>query len=102
MLGLILLYFIGKSFYKLAEIYGKSKWTFAILGIVVYYAANFATQLFIIYVLEYYENPIGIALAGIPIGLIAWWGLYEYLKKEWAKTGKKKSHDILDDGLFDD
>ena len=38
MLGLLLLYWIGKYFYKLAEAYDKSKWGFTILGIVVYYA----------------------------------------------------------------
>ena len=38
MLGLVLLYWIGKYYYKLAEVYNKSQWGFAILGIVVYYA----------------------------------------------------------------
>ena len=35
MLGLVLLYWIGKYFYKLAEEYDKSKWGFAILGLVL-------------------------------------------------------------------
>ena len=37
MLGLLLLYFVGKYFYNLAKEYNKSNWGFAILGIVVYY-----------------------------------------------------------------
>lgn len=102
MLRILLIYFIGKSFYKLAEIYNKQKWVFAILGIATYYAANFALQLFVIYILDYYENPMGIAILGIPFGLLAWWGLYYYLKKEWSKTGKPTNQDVLDEGLFDD
>ena len=38
MLGLLLLYWVGKYFYKLAEEHDKSKWGFAILGVVSYYA----------------------------------------------------------------
>jgi hypothetical protein len=34
MLGLILIYFVGKAFYDLAGLHGKSQWGFAILGIV--------------------------------------------------------------------
>jgi hypothetical protein len=101
MLGILFLYFIGKSFYRLAEIYNKSKWTFTVLGIAVYFVGNFGVQLFIIYVLGYYENPLGIALVGIPFGLLAWWGLYYYLKKEWSKKGKPTNQDVLDEGLFD-
>ena len=90
MLGILLIYFIGKSFYKLAEIYNKQKWVFAILGIATYYAANIFVQLVIIYGLDYYENELGIALLGIPFGLLAWWGLYTYLKNDWSKLRKPK------------
>ena len=37
MLGFILLYWIGKYFYKLAEKYQKSEWGYALLGIGSYY-----------------------------------------------------------------
>jgi hypothetical protein len=46
MLGILLFYFIGKSFYKLAEIYDKSKWTFAVLGVATFFVANYGIQLF--------------------------------------------------------
>ncbi len=36
----LLIYFIGKYFYKLSEEYNQNKWLYAILGIVVYYAAG--------------------------------------------------------------
>ncbi len=41
MLGLFLLYFIGKIFYQLAEAHNKNKWVFAILGVIAYYAGTF-------------------------------------------------------------
>ena len=41
MLGILLIYFIGKSFYTLAETHNRSRWTFAIIGIVTYYASLF-------------------------------------------------------------
>ena len=50
MLGFVLLYWIGKYFYELAEVYNKSQWRYAILGIVVYYG--------------------GIGLFGIIIGIV--------------------------------
>lgn len=41
MLGLVFIYFIGKYFYKLVEEFGKSKWGFVILGVVLYYGGVF-------------------------------------------------------------
>jgi len=107
MLGILLLYFIGKSFYRLAEIYNKSKWTFAIVGIATYYAGTVVGALLIGPLIVYYASYSYITdmvygLIGIPFGLLAWWGLYTYLKNDWSKSRKPKNHDILDEGLFDD
>jgi hypothetical protein len=33
MLGLLLIFFVGQSYYKLADEFGEKKWPFAILGI---------------------------------------------------------------------
>lgn len=41
MLGLSLLYFIGKYFYRLAEGFNKNKWYFAFLGNIVDYVGTF-------------------------------------------------------------
>ena len=35
MLGLLLIYFIGKYFYDLAAEFEKNKWLYAILGVVM-------------------------------------------------------------------
>lgn len=100
MLGLVLLYFIGKSFYTLANTYNRSPWGFAILGVVAYYGANFAFQLLLIFILEVDLDPYLIAVISIPFGLLAWWGLYTYLKKQWEINPVRKSSDVLDDGMF--
>jgi len=41
MLGLLLIYFIGKYFYDLAILHEKSKWGWAVIGVVSYYAEGF-------------------------------------------------------------
>ena len=107
MLGLLLLYFVGKSFYKLAEIYNKSKWTFAIVGIVSYYAGAILGGIIVgvvILSLDPYSNlsELFYSLIGIPFGLLTWWGLYYFLKKQWSKKGNPINQDILDDTLLDD
>ena len=40
MLGIVLIYWLGKYFYQLAEKYNQNKWLYAILGIVVYYVSQ--------------------------------------------------------------
>jgi len=92
MLGLLLIFFIGKSFYKLAEGHEKNKWLYAILGIVSYYIGTFIAG-FLIGLYFMFTDPvvidtlsnIGLSLAVIPFGLLASWGFYSILKKKWVK-----------------
>ncbi len=92
MLGLLLIYFIGKYFYKLSEEYNQNKWLYAILGIVAYYAAGFAFGILLgVFDLAFglnldYDNMFGINLLSIPIGIAACYGFYYLLKKKWEKT----------------
>jgi hypothetical protein len=92
MLGILLIYFIGKQFYTLAEDFNKNKWLYAILSIVLYYVAGFVfgTVLAIFdLIFEWgidWDNSFGLNLLGIPIGLLADWGFYYLLKKRWEKT----------------
>ncbi|WP_298345291.1 hypothetical protein [uncultured Algibacter sp.] len=93
MLGILLIYFIGKRFYDLSIEYDKSKWLYAILSVIVYYAAGFvfgiALALLDIYIFNWgidYENNFGINLLGLPVGLLAVWGLYVSLEKKWKKS----------------
>ncbi len=106
MLGILLLFFIGKYFYKLAEKFEKSKWGFAVLGIVTYYAG---TAIYgIIYVVVYfsiypdaYEDDINewsLSLTAIPIGLTFAYVLYYLLEKNWKKNKKEEKSDINEIG----
>lgn len=91
MLGILLIFFIGKYFYKLAEDYYKNKWLYAIIGIVLYYAAGLVFGVLmgivdLIFGLNIdWDNAFGLSLFGIPIGVAAVYGLYVILKKKWGK-----------------
>lgn len=93
MLGLLLIYFIGKRFYDLSEEHNENKWLYAILSIVVYYAAGFVVggviavlDLFVFNWNIDWDNNMGVSLLiGLPSGLLAVWGFYELLKKKWSK-----------------
>ena len=110
MLGIFLVYYIGKTFYMLAEQFRKNKWLFAILGVVAYYGGTFAAGICIGLCSEFgYLPPIDdlggivISLAALPFGIFACWGLYAWLKNSWSKTKVSKalySEDILDGDLM--
>lgn len=93
MLGLILLYWIGKYFYKLAEEYNKSKWGFAILGIVVYYGGILIFSLIVGIMTEIISpgfldtfNETLLGLLMLPFGILSCYLLYKYLEKTWKKS----------------
>ena len=101
MLGILLLYWIGKYFYKLAEAYDKSKWGFTILGIVVYYAGIVVLGLILGIVLEifapgYFDtmNDIALNLMALPLGLLSSYVLYKYLEKTWKKNAPSTNNSI--------
>jgi membrane protein DedA with SNARE-associated domain len=103
MLGLILLYWIGKYFYKLAEEYDKSKWGFAILGIVVYYVGTFLFAIILIFGAEIFSpgyfddvNEKLIDFICLPFGLLSCYLLYCYLKKTWEKN-KPNPNKLIDE-----
>lgn len=97
MLGLLLLYFIGKYFYKLAETYNEKKWLFAILGVLSYYLGT-AIGGVIIGVLDVYLE-LGVSWDGfgtnfifLPFGLAFAYLFYYLLKRNWSK---KQSEELL-------
>ena len=108
MIGLILLYFIGKSFYDLSEKHKKSKWGFAILGIITYYAGTFIGGILLALISLLSEShfadtlpKIVISLLCIPIGLLSCWGLHSILKSSWSKKAILSSDDTLDGNVLD-
>lgn len=106
MLGLVLIYFLGKQFYELAFEYKKSPWPYAILGVVVYYGFIFIGGFLIGVIVSLTGNyallqlpEIVLGLMCIPVGLLAAWGLYKILQRTWKKelANKKVNIEILDE-----
>lgn len=99
MLGLLLIYFIGKRFYDLAGNYNKPQWKWGILSVVTYYGTIIISQILVGFV-YYFASPesfdyegnfitpgteLAIGLATIPLGLLACYLLHRYLEKRWKK-----------------
>lgn len=103
MLGLLLLYFIGKSFHNLASKYNKNlKWLYVILGIASYYGGLIAGAFIIAILLEMNNSldsvsDLALGLMSIPIGLLTCGLLHFFLKKKFEKDGfENESQDVLD------
>jgi hypothetical protein len=92
MIGLFLLYFIGKTFYNLAHEYDKQRWLYAILGVISYYAGTYIGGILLVIILEFAApgfvdstDDIVLGLIIMPFGLLACWGLHTILKKKWSQ-----------------
>lgn len=116
MIGLVLLYWVGKYFYELAKEYNKNKWKFTILGVVVYYAGILLSSFILgtvmgIITQKYRYNFLEITFQGfidnfngillgllmLPFGFLSSYVLYKYLKETWKEnnpTLKKMIEDI--------
>ncbi len=103
MLGLVLLYWIGKYFYKLAEEFNKSEWGFAILGVVTYYGGTFLFGIIFSIIAEvispgyidgFNENLFGLLM--LPFGVLSCYLLYMFLEKKWGKE-KPKTDTMIDE-----
>jgi len=106
MLGILLIYFIGKKFYDLALENKKSGWGFAILGVISFYAFQFIFGIILALVVgvnEYGEfdgmSDFGINILGIIVGVIGVVILYYILQKVWAKNSFFKG-DLLDEDFL--
>ena len=104
MLGILLIYFIGKRFYDLAATYRKHQWGFAIAGVAAYYGGTFIAG-FLIAI--YYElvrstpieemSDLTLSLLALPFGILACIGLYKLLEYRWKHQPQMTSPDLLDD-----
>ncbi len=110
MLGVLLLYFIGKAFFDLAVDYDKYRyrWGYAILGIVCYYGSAIlgGIVLFILYELfgsgsidDLDERLLG--FLELPLGLLGCWIGYKILQRRWDnQVARENDNDILDSDLL--
>lgn len=93
MLGIVLIYFIGKQYYTLAEDRNMNKWLYAFVGIGIYYLGTIIGATLIIFYTEFFGNGIdsindkALGYMSIPFGIFSVWGLYKILDKKW--TDKK-------------
>lgn len=104
MLGIVLIYFIGKYYYQLAEAFEKHRWGFAILGVVSYYVGTMVGG-FVTAILDDlmgwgldWENTWTLSLIALPFGLIFTTVLYYILKKQWEKETPVIKDEIEDIG----
>lgn len=100
MLGILLVYFIGKSHYQLAERFEKKPWPYAILAVVLYYLGVFGGGLLLGIVLaftapEFLENAneFVLGLLCIPIGLLVVYGSYKYFEHKWEREFSTEGFD---------
>jgi hypothetical protein len=104
MLGILLIYFIGKHFYKMAETYNKNKWLFAILGVVTYYVGTFIGGVVLaildeIFVLGInWDSNLGLGLMALPFGIALDYLFYKILEKKWKKEFVPVGNEIEDIG----
>lgn len=110
MLGILLLFFIGKFFYKLAEEFQKSKWGYAVLGVITYYAGTFIygvlySVIFFINNPDAFESDIDtwtLRLTAIPAGLGLAYLLYYLLKRSWEKSKESNEESLNIDDIGTD
>lgn len=103
MLGLLLIYFIGRKFYDLAGVYDKSQWGYAVLGVLSYYFGTFIAGILLVIFSDLFGlasieeiNDFVLSLVALPFGLLACWGVYLLLEKNWTKEKVDDNPDILD------
>jgi len=110
MLGLLLIYWIGKSFYNLAEKNEKGNWLYAILGVVSFYAAQIVLIALLIIIAgdnALTDSEVALNLIGVIAGGLSCWGLYQYLDYRWSEAAKQnqaesylQDSDLLDDDMI--
>ncbi|MGD1842133.1 MAG: hypothetical protein ACFB0B_14735 [Thermonemataceae bacterium] len=92
MVGLVVIYFIGKAYYTLAEEYKQSKWTYAVAGVAVYYLGSFLGGITWGIIFEIYEegyidtvDDLMLGLLSLPFGIATCLGSYKLLKQRWQR-----------------
>ena len=92
MLGILLIYIIGKYFYDLAEKHERSNWGFAILGVLSYYVGTFVAGIIITIALDIWGtisvddlSDLLLGLIALPFGIITTLAFYHLLKYSWQR-----------------
>lgn len=111
MLGLLLIYLLGKYFYDLALEYNKPPWKYAVIGVLSYYLGIALGGGFMGIMLEWTSpgsvdriNDFLLGLICIPFGLLMAKLTYIHLQKRFANPPRRKNSSlatsILDEGFM--
>ena len=92
MLGFVIIYFLGRSLYRLAETHGRSPWGHAIGSVLMYYVGTFLAGIAFFLLADLNGGSIedtsdmAINLAAVPFGLAAWYGYKAFFKHRWENA----------------
>jgi len=104
MLGILLIFFIGKYFYELAQDYYKHRWLYGILGIAVYYLGTMIGGFIVAILSELFlwdlnfESTLTLTFIAFPSGLLFAGVFYFLLKRNWNNSVVEVKDEIQDIG----
>lgn len=104
MLGLLLIFFIGKYYYELAQDYYKHRWLYAIFGIIIYYVGTAVGGIIlgfldVLFALNFdWDSSLFLGLIALPFGIVAAYFIYIVLKRKWKKETGVAKDEIQDIG----
>lgn len=108
MIGIFLIYFIGRAFYQLAFEYKKHQWGYAILGVASYYAGSILGGiLLVVFAALFFDSDIttwsdiALSIISVPFGGLVCLGLYKILENSWEKNAAMQpgTEGVLDGDL---
>ena len=107
MLGIVLMYLVGREYYKLAILNQKNAWLYAIVGVVSYYVGVFLGGILVVILYHFISeeaveemSELKLEIMAIPFGVLSCYLFYRFLKFTWSKKYAKKDEDILDELLW--
>ncbi|MFD1064224.1 hypothetical protein ACFQ1Q_13290 [Winogradskyella litorisediminis] len=95
MLGFLLIFLIGREFYRLAEKFEKNKWLFGILGVASYYIGTMLAGGMVGLIMGLTDTEITdekaklVGYATIPVGLLVTYIFYKILKPNWEEEYRR-------------
>jgi hypothetical protein len=89
MLGIFLIYWVGKKYYDLATRHGRSAWGYCILAIAIYFGTQFIIGVILaLSIPEVIANldsseEMALNLLSVPLSLGMWYLVFIFLRDKW-------------------
>lgn len=104
MLGLILIYFVGRNYFELAHEHNRPAWLFAILGVLTFFFGQFFLGTIVATLIVSSTGAISdgtyllVSVISIACGAAAIWFMYKRLESFWKANPKpsKSGRDLID------